>query len=91
MWKQCQISFWGVPKSTQTVIAVMKFKKCLLLERITMTNLYSILKSKTLLTKVRIVKTMLFTVVMYGCERWTIKKTKCQKWMFSNCGAEEDS
>ena len=66
-------------------------KKCLLLERITMTNLYSILKSKTLLTKVHIVKTMLFTVVMYGCERWTIKKTKCQKWMSSNCGAEEVS
>ena len=52
-------------------------KQCLLLGRKTMTNLDSILKSRdiTLLTKVRIVKAMIFLVVMYGCENWTIMKT----------------
>ena len=62
-----------------------------------MTNLDSVLKSKdiTLLTKVRIVKAMVFPVVMYGCESRIIKKGN--HWrinvllMFSNCGAEEDS
>ena len=51
-------------------------KRCLLLGRKAMTNLDSILKSRdiTLLTKVRLVKAMVFPVVMYGCERWTIKK-----------------
>ena len=53
-----------------------KFKRCLLLGRKTMTNLGSILKNKdiTLPTKVHIVKTMVFSVVMYGCESWTIRK-----------------
>ena len=46
-----------------------------------MTNLYSILKNKdiTLPTKVRLVKAMVFPVVMYGCESWTIKKAECQR------------
>ena len=46
-----------------------------------MTNLDSVLKSRdiTLLTKVQIVKAMVFPVVMYGCKSWTIKKTECQK------------
>ena len=46
-----------------------------------MTNLDSILESRdiTLLTKVRLVKAMVFSVVMYGCESWTIKKAKCQR------------
>ena len=46
-----------------------------------MTNLDSILQSRdiTLLTKVRLVKAMFFPVVMYGCERWTVKKAECQK------------
>ena len=54
-------------------------KRCLLLGRKLMTNLDSILKSRdiTLSTKVRIVKAMVFLVVMYGCETWTIKKAKC--------------
>ena len=54
-----------------------KIKRCLLFGRIT--NLDSVLKSKdiTLLTKVHTVKAMLFPVVMYGCERWTIKKAEC--------------
>ena len=55
-----------------------EIKRCLLLERKAMTNLDSILKSKiiTLPTKVRLVKAMVFPVVMYGCESWTIKKAE---------------
>ena len=55
-----------------------KIKKCLLLGRKFMTNLYSILKSRdiTLPTKVHPVKAMVFPIVMYGCESWTIRKTK---------------
>ena len=55
-----------------------EIKRCLLLGRKAMTNLDSILKSReiTLLTKVRLVKNMVFTVVMYGCESWTIKKAE---------------
>ena len=54
-------------------------KRCLLLEKKAMTNLDSILKSRdiTLPTKVHIVEAMVFPVVMYGCESWTIKKTEC--------------
>ena len=51
-------------------------KRCLLLGRKVMTNLYSILKSITLSTKVRLVKAMAFPVIMYGRERWTIKKAE---------------
>ena len=63
------------------LIAAMKFKKNLLLGRKAMTNLDSIFKSRdiTLSTKVRLVKAMVFPVVMYGCESWTIKKAKCQR------------
>ena len=55
-----------------------EIKRCLLLGRKAMTNLDSILKSKdiTLPTKVCLVKTIVFTVVKYGCERWTIKKAE---------------
>ena len=58
-----------------------EIKRCLLLGRKVMTNLDSILKSKhmTLLTKVRLVKAMVFPVVMYGCESWTIKKAECRR------------
>ena len=54
-------------------------KRHLLLERKVITNLDSILKSRdiTFLTKVHIVKAIVFPVVMYGCERWTIKKAEC--------------
>ena len=56
-----------------------KSKRCLPLGRKAMTDLDSVLKSKdiTLLTKVRIVKAMVFPVVMYGCESWTVKKVEC--------------
>ena len=81
----------GAPKSLQMVIAAMKLKdtyslegklyeikRCLLLERKVMTNLDSILKSRdiTLPTKVCLVKAMVFPVVMYECESWTVKEAE---------------
>ena len=76
-WKQRQTLFLGAPKSLQMVIAAMKLRR-LLLGRKAMTKLDSILKSRdiTLPTKVHLVKAMVFPVVMYGCESWTIKKTE---------------
>ena len=61
------------------VTAAMKLKRHLLLGRKDMTNLDSILKSRdiTLLTNIHLVKAMVFPVVMYGCESWTIKKAGC--------------
>ena len=58
-----------------------EIKRCLLLERKVMTNLDSILKSRdiTLSTKVCLVKAVVFPVVMYGCESWTMKKAECQR------------
>ena len=58
-----------------------EIKKRLLLERKVMTNLDSILKSRdiTLSTKFHLVKAMVFLVVMYGCESWTVKKAECQR------------
>ena len=68
----------GAPKSLQMVTAAMKFKRCLLLRRKAMTKLDSVFKSRdlTLPTKVHLVKAMVFPVVMYGCESWTIKKAE---------------
>ena len=70
-----------------------EIKKRLLLGRKVMTNLDSILKSRdiTLSTKVHLVKAMIFPVVMYGCESWTVKKAECQKIDALNCGVGEDS
>ena len=58
-----------------------KIKRHLLLERKVMTNLYSIFKSRdiTLPTKVPLVKAMVFPMVMYGCESWTVKKAECRR------------
>ena len=58
-----------------------------------MTNLDSILKSRdiALSTKVHLVKAMVFPVVMYGCESWTIKKAEAKELIPPNCGAGEDS
>ena len=58
-----------------------EIKRCLLLGRKVITNLDSILKSRdiTLSTKVHLVKAMVFPVVMYGCESWTLKKAECQR------------
>ena len=68
-----------------------EIKRLLLLGRKVMTNLDSIFKSRdiTLLTKVCLVKAMVFPIVMYGCESWTIKKT--EELMLLNCGVGEDS
>ena len=74
------------------VIAAMKLRH-LLLGRKVMTNLDSTLKSRdiTLPTKVRLVKAMVFPVIMYGCESWTIKKVSHKKLMLLNCSVGEDS
>ena len=70
-----------------------EIKRRLLLGRKAMTNLDSILKSRgiTLPTKVRLVKAMVFPVVMYGCESWTVKKLSAEELMLLNCGVGEDS
>ena len=70
-----------------------EIKRRLLLGRKAMTNLYSILKNRdiTLLTKVHIVKAMVFPVVIYGCESWTMKKAEREELMLSNCDVGEDS
>ena len=68
-------------------------KRRLFLGRETMTNLDSILKSREIifLTKVCLVKAMVFPVVMYACENWTIKKAEGQRIDAFNCGVGEDS
>ena len=70
-----------------------EIKRLLLLGREVMNNLDSILKSRDiiLLTKVCLVKAMVFPVVMYGCENWTIKKLSTKELMLFNCGVGEDS
>ena len=70
-----------------------EIKRHLLLGRKIMTNLDSIFKNRdiTLPIKVRLVKTMVFPVVMYGCESWTIKKAEHKELMLLNCGIGEDS
>ena len=72
--------FWG-SKITADGDCSHKIKRHLLLGRKIMTNLDSILKSRdiTWLTNVCIIKAMVFPVVMYGCERWTIKKAECRR------------
>ena len=77
-WKQCQTNFGG-SKIAADGDCSHEIKRRLLLGRKAMTNLDSILKSRdiTLLTKVCLVKAMVFPVVMYGCESWTIKKAEC--------------
>ena len=79
-WKQWQ-TILGGPKITADGDCSHEFKRSLLLGRNIMTNQDSILKSRdmTLPTKVHLVKTMVFPVVMYGCESWTIKKAECQR------------
>ena len=71
----------GAPKSLQMVTSAMKLKDTCLLEKNTMTNLDSILKSRgiTSSTNVCLCKATVFPVVMYGCESWTIKKAECQR------------
>ena len=70
-----------------------EIKRCLLLGRKVMTNLDSIFKSRdiTLPTKVRLLKAMVFPVVMYGCEIWTGRRLSAEELMLLNCGVGEDS
>ena len=73
-WKQCQTLFLRAPKITADGDCSHEIKRHLLLGRKVMTNLDSIFQSRdiTLPTKVRLVKAMVFPVVMYGCESWTV-------------------
>ena len=70
-----------------------KMERCLLLGKKAMTNLHSVLKSRDIIlsTKVYIVKAMVFAVVIYRCESWTIKKAEHQRIDVLNCGVGEDS
>ena len=80
-WKQCQTLFLGGSQITADGDCSHEMKRRLLLGRKVITNLDSILESRdiTLPTKVRLVKAMIFPVVMYGCERWTVKKAECRR------------
>ena len=80
MGKQCQTLFWG-SKITADGDCSHEIKRCLLLGREVMTNLDSILRSRdiALPTKVHLVKAMVFPVIMYRCESWTVKKAECQR------------
>ena len=80
-WKQWQTLFWGGFKITADGDCSHEIKRCFLLGRKVMTTLDSILKSRdiTLSTKVHLVKAMVFLVLMYGCESWTIKKAECRR------------
>ena len=86
--------FWeGGSKITSDGHCSHEIKRRLLLGRKVMTNLDSILKSRdiTLPTDVRLVKAMVFPVVMYGCESWTVKKAERRRIMLLKCGVGEDS
>ena len=78
MGKQCQTLFWGGSRITADGDCSHEIKRCLLLGRKVMTNLDSIFKSRdiTLPTKVHLFKPMVFPVVMYECESWTVKEAE---------------
>ena len=84
--------FWG-SKATADGDCSHEIKRHLLLGRKFMTNLDSILKSRdiTLPTTICLVKAMVFPIVMYGCESWTIKKLSTEELMLLNCDVGEDS
>ena len=84
---------WGGSKLTADGDCSHEIKRRLLLGRKVMTNLDSIFKSRaiTLPTKVHLVKAMVFPVVMYGCESWTVKKVEWRSFMLLKWGAGEDS
>ena len=79
--KQCQTLFFGGSEITADGDCSHEIRRRLLLGRKVMTNLDSIFKSRdiTLLTEVHLVKAMVFPVVMYGCESWTVKKAECRR------------
>ena len=84
--------FWG-SKITADGDCSHEIKRCLLLGRKVMTNLDSILKSRDIICQQRsvLVKAMVFPVIMYGCESWSIKKAEHQRMMLLNCRVGEDS
>ena len=84
---------FGGSKITADGDCKQEIKRCLLLGRKVMTNLNSILKSRDITwpTKVYLVKAMVFLVVMYGCESWTIKKAEHRRIDLLHCGVGEDS
>ena len=98
-WEHCQTSFFLGSKITADGDCSHEIKRRLLLRRKVMTNVDSIFKSRdiTLSTKVHLVKAMVFPVLMYGCESWTIKKKiwtiklSTEELMLLNCGVGEDS
>ena len=85
--------YFGGSKITADGDCSLEIKRCLLLGRKAMTNLDSILKSRdfTLPTKVRLVKDMVFPVVINGCESWTVRNLSAEELMLLNCGVGEDS
>ena len=101
----CPTTSWQINGETVTDFIFLGFKitvggdcsheikRCFFLQRKAMTNLDSILKSRdiTLPTKVCLVKAMVFPVVLYGSESWTIKKAEHEELMLLNCGVGEDS
>ena len=91
-WKQCQTIFFG-SKITVDGDCSHETERCLLFGSKAMTNLDNILKSRdiTLPAKVCLIKAMVFPVVMYRSESWTIKKADCQSIDALKCGVGEDS
>ena len=87
-----KLYFFGSSKITADGDCSHEIKWCLLLGRKVISNLDSILKTRviTLPTKIRVVKAMVFPVVMYGCESWTVKKAEQEELMLLNCGVGED-
>ena len=80
-WKQWETLFWGGSKITAVGDCSHEIKRCLLFGRKVMTNLDRVLKSRdiALPIKVRLVKAMVFPVVTYGCESWTVKQAECRR------------
>ena len=78
-WKQWQTLFWGAPKSLQMVTAAMKLKNAYSLESYDQPKQHIKSRDITLSTKAHLVKAIVFPVLMYGCESWTITKAECQR------------
>ena len=92
-WTQWRTFIFLGSKITTDGAYSHEIKRHLLLGRNVLTNFDSIFKSRdiTLPTKVRLVKAMVFPVVMNGCESWTVKKVSAEELMLLNCGVGEDS
>ena len=92
-WKQCQTLFWGGPKITADGDCSHEIKRRFLLGRKVKSNLDNMLKSRdiTLPTQVCLVQAMVFPVVLYGCESWSVRKLRAEELMLLKCGVGEDS